>query len=401
MLGQVCLSKKEDENIFFQPTEPSTKDGIWFDTSISGSPELENFKYEGIEVCDNDTMFLGSKCKYDNSLLEGIYSFINAINVGDFIYYFGAKSSSTDTANKAYKVNILTKEKTTLTNMPDTFVEIKPVVVGENIYLVCRIGDGTSSSTTSLKLYKYSISGNTYTLMKTLGSYIWITVAVIGTDIYVSPSIYPGSSGNAGILFKYDTLTNTLSSVSTYDTSYRDYNAIVSVGEYIYMFNESSSAGSSIVYKYNPTTNTAVNAGSIPYPVYKRDNILAYGKYIYILGLNPSGSGYEVYNRSMFKYDTETNSCSYINNIPYYTNNIFNINGSIYLADATDMYRYYLNDKYLANKRIYITTDYDSETIKINEKFHVAIKYVRIFQSGVFGKYKTYLGDGTSWNLLT
>ena len=388
----------EAENIFFQETEPITKNGIWFDTSSNGSPELVNFEHEGIEICDNDIMFLGnSKCKYDNSFREGIYSFIDAVNIGDFVYYFGAKSSSTDTANKTYKINILTKERTTLANTPDTFMEIKSVVLDEDIYLACRTGDGLSSSTTSLKLYKYNVLANTYTLMATFGDYVGINVAKRGADIYVSAKSRVATS--TGALFKYDTLTNTLSSISMYSAAF---SAIASVGDYIYMFTDNSSYDSSNVYRYDPKTNTTVVDGSIPFSIYSRNRILVYGKYIYIFGLHPSRSVYEAYYRAVYKYDTESNSYLYDNaSIPDNSiSNCFIINGSIYLANETNMYRYYVNTKYFQNKRIYISTDYDSKTIKINEKFHVAIKYVRIFQNGVFSKYKTYVGDGTQWEQL-
>ena len=46
-------------NVFAQSAEPATKNGIWINTSASGSlPEMSKFEYDGVEITTNNDMYV-------------------------------------------------------------------------------------------------------------------------------------------------------------------------------------------------------------------------------------------------------------------------------------------------------------------------------------------------------
>ena len=186
-------------NIFAQSNEPTTKEGLWINTSATGSlPEISNFEYEGVEISCVD-YYNDKDIEYTYTQLTNIpYNFYSgsAVAVGTDIYLFGSAQSSSY-YKYAYKYNISTNTYTKLTNIPYNFYSGSAVAVGTDVYLF-----GSSNSTYYKYAYKYNISTNTYTKLTDIPYNFYSGSAVaVGTDVYLL-----GGSGGYTKLYKYITV---------------------------------------------------------------------------------------------------------------------------------------------------------------------------------------------------
>lgn len=138
---------------------------------------------------------------------HGWQSFAYA-TVGTRIYLFGGYNSSSFSnsyiVTKAYYFDTVSQTFTMIAAPSNHFIEAGTAVIGTDIYL---IGGRNSSGTATTRITKYDTLLDTYTIVAYLpAAYTNCRAAAVGTDIY----IYWDKS-----IFKLDTLTNTLSTVSS------------------------------------------------------------------------------------------------------------------------------------------------------------------------------------------
>ena len=124
-------------NVFAQATEPSTKNGIWINTSASGSlPLIEKFDYNGIEITNSDFRDVsnGEKTYYLQPWIP--YSFYcgAVVVIGTDIYLFG--SYETNYQKYAYKYDTLTNSYARITNIPVMFTFGTAAAIGTEIFLI-------------------------------------------------------------------------------------------------------------------------------------------------------------------------------------------------------------------------------------------------------------------------
>ena len=228
-------------NVFAQAAEPTTKDGIWINTSASGSlPLITKFEYDGIEIANADfrNASNGDKVYLPNPLIPYGFYQGSAVAVGTDIYLFGGSGSYTT----AYKYNPTTNTYTKLTNIPYSFYYGAAVAVGTDIYLF-----GSASSGYYTTAYKYNTTANTYTQLPNIPyNFYRGSAAAAGTDIYLL-----GGSGSSSYTtaYKYNTTTNTYTQLT--DIPYNFYRgSAVAVGTDIYLFGSYSSGYYKTAYKY-------------------------------------------------------------------------------------------------------------------------------------------------------
>lgn len=138
---------------------------------------------------------------------HGWQSFAYA-TVGTNIYLFGGYNSTSfsnsNIVTKAYYFDTESQTFTMIASPSNHFIEACTAVIGTDIYL---IGGRNSSGTATTRITKYDTLLDTYTIVAYLpAAYTNCRAAAVGTDIY----IYWDKS-----IFKLDTLTNTLSTVSS------------------------------------------------------------------------------------------------------------------------------------------------------------------------------------------
>ncbi|WP_373486082.1 hypothetical protein [Acetobacterium malicum] len=138
---------------------------------------------------------------------HGWQSFAYA-TVGTRIYLFGGYNSTSfsnsNIVTKAYYFDTVSQTFTIIAAPSNHYVEAGTAVIGTDIYL---IGGRNSGGTATTRITKYDTLLDTYTIVAYLpAAYTNCRAAAVGTDIY----IYWDKS-----IFKLDTLTNTLSTVSS------------------------------------------------------------------------------------------------------------------------------------------------------------------------------------------
>ena len=157
MLGRLNLSKRNGGggggggdlslNVFAQAAEPSIKNGIWINTSASGSlPLIENFDYDGIEIVNNvfhnapnnDVIYISNQ--------SIPYDFYNgsAVVIGTDIYMFG--SSSSNYRKYAYKYDTRMDTYTRLSDIPYDSYRGSAVAIGTDIYMLGGYDSGNRTS---------------------------------------------------------------------------------------------------------------------------------------------------------------------------------------------------------------------------------------------------------------
>ena len=184
-------------NVFAQSTEPTTKEGIWINTSASGSlPGMNKFEYEGIEMSTNYDTYNRGSFVYEYERMKDIpYDFYygSAVAIGTYVYLFGGYPSPY--YNYAYKYDTLTGTYTQLRNIPYVFYCGSAVAVGTDVYLF-----GSYYSSYYKYAYKYDTLTGTYTQLRNIPYDFYCGSAVaVGTDVY----LFGGGSDSTSRKYAY------------------------------------------------------------------------------------------------------------------------------------------------------------------------------------------------------
>lgn len=187
-------------------------------------------------------------------------------------------------------------------------------------------------------------------------------VANVGTNIFIF-------SGDSAASYKYDTLTNTFTKITSQDRISNMANLCV-IDNYIYMFRASTIYANRAAYKYDTITDTYTTLSTPPIDVDSSDNAIAVGNKIYLFTrrgiyvyniLTDSYSKLETSNiitysyvagisigsdiyffggysnptsyKTAYKFDTQTNEFTQLTDMPYegYEMSITSVGDNIYL----------------------------------------------------------------------
>lgn len=238
-------------NIFVQETEPEIKDGFWFKNT------------EEIEIKKTIAKKYFADFIVGNGEWKGVDEYItlpytgalgwDCTKVGNFIYLFGTDAQP----NQAYKYDYINNVITQLPDTPEKSQRCMVSAVGTDVYI---IGGGMNSQSVKT-IYKFDTLNETYSLcnprlsqITSLGSSV-----TVGTDIY----IFGGYAGNSPTpqqkAYKYDTLTDTLTSLLDIPYKFAQHRSVEYNGD-IFLFG--GMYYPKVVYKYNIATNTYTYLGS-------------------------------------------------------------------------------------------------------------------------------------------
>lgn len=361
--------------IYQQLTEPSKKEGLWIKTNN----KLKNI-YLGYETEDiGQTWF---------ELYEFTKSPSNVINIDDNIYLLGGPESDTTQNRKNIKYDVQQNIYTELATLPSKFYNGSVVAIGTNIYIL----GGRYNSTQNIK---YDTLTNTYTELKKIPyGFSNGSAVVVNNEIH----LIGGSAGAAAGIkthYKYDIATDTYTQLADLPIEFR-FGQAVYIDNYIYLFNVYG--GSSETLKYNVLEDVYTATGTMPYSSgFPHSFIATFGHYVY-LGFYKSDFN------TLFEYDTLTNAFEEFQSL-WPNSSIYKctiINTDIYIFDSTNkkIYKLMLDPTYLPG--IYLTFDLNPTEIKryLIKDIYKTITRVETFSENAKLNYETYIGEGTTWNLL-
>lgn len=144
-----------------------------------------------------------------------------------------------------------------ITGKPEGVLAASPVsllrrgvgVIGGDVYL---FGGTDSSDTPQTNVYKYSVSGNSYTTMASLANARLYLAAVVSGDVYLI------ASGATAETLRYNVATNTYTSRTAYGTS--GCVAMVAIGTNIYFM----TTGGTALIRYNTVSDSYTTMAAIP-----------------------------------------------------------------------------------------------------------------------------------------
>lgn len=284
--NKVLSSGGSTLNVFTQEDEPETKEGLWLQTNV---------QYDNVSISPIPTLTI------HNARPTMPFNYMNGVGaiVGDYLYLFGGDASSS-TLNHAYKYNLKDDTYSQLANMPFKTAYCPGIVIGTDIYIfgsynstlfykfdtitetytkltsspaylsgsvVANVGDYiyvTGGEKLIKKMYKYSISNNTWTKISVDAPYQLMTTSmfVYGTDIYMVSSNVYSSSGSYAIPNNYvfDTITETFKMLpSTSPEGFRVMKTHVK-DNFVYLVG-GGGTGQPRVFKYFPNTDMYVKCG--------------------------------------------------------------------------------------------------------------------------------------------
>lgn len=367
-------------NIFVQPTEPSTKKGIWIE---SADYEIEHI-IAGEDIFESES-WNTTKMSSIKSIPYRFYQG-SAVAINTDIYLFGSKYSTTASNHQiAYKYDTLTDTYTRLTDIPYEFYQGSAVAVGTDIYL---LGNG-------IRNYKYDVLTDTYTQVRNIPySFIEGLATAVGTNIYLFGS---SNSSYGQYAYKYDTVTNSYTKLTDVPTRcYRT--SAVTIGTDIYLV----CIYNGTLYKYDTTTDIYTRLANSPSGL-EGSSAISVNNNMYIFG------GYN--NRQYaYKYDTEINTFTRLADTPY----AFYQGSAVIIEDRAEVYLFggsdnptkvqimefnsadYENNSFVISQGV---ARYSTEILGNNNniKFWFNNAWVYVTEEGLVRGLPTYYGDGTQW----
>ena len=261
-------------------------------------------------IGSNVYLFGGRSSKSDSDRLNDIYKFdtefegnapttlpitlpqtlsgIGVAQVGRYAYLFGGSNSSGSSGivNTIYKFNSETKAITELsTVLPQKLSNIGVAAFGSNIYL---FGGAKSDSSFSNTIYKFDTDTETIsTLSATLPQALSnMGVAQVGSNVYLfGGSNSSGSSGIVNTIYKFNTATETITTVSTGLPQKLSNIGVATFGSNIYLFGGMSSSGDvNTIYKFNTETETITTLPTLLIEKTSGIGTFKVGSYVYSLG---------------------------------------------------------------------------------------------------------------------
>lgn len=380
-------------NIFTQPSEPETKDGIWIKTDEKYDYENVIFTYD-INSQISDFIF-----SYGNTLDTNLY--INGACILNYnIYEHCVNTKGQDVISKYgyefYKYNLLTNTYTKLSiinSMLSTFTNI--LIPIEN-YIYMFVSDDY--------LLRYNILEDTYTFLKASPEYYVFGETIVVTDneyIYIIKSGYKN--------YKYNISENTYTSLARNINSYSMSVGSI-VGDYIYCFK--CDRGYSFAQKYNVNTNTWEEIQEFPIQDLYSDSYssISIDKYIYIFCAYTDDE--DSIQTACYIYNTETNTyepLTFNATIPYAyifsqcagkdNNYIYFYYRSTPIGQLLNLYKYN-TDEIIQNKTVIIEINPSVTQALLNENFVINFSNVKIYDNDTLQDYPCYYGNGNKWVLV-
>lgn len=285
-------------------------------SAIDSNIRSENIK-KGVKILgvSGDCDYVTYKTTVLSTTLPQALCYMGVATVGSNVYLFGGRNSDYNYSNTIYKFNVETETITTLsTVLPQTLVFMGVCQVGSNIYLFGGANISGGSSNIVDTIYKFDTETETIsTLSTTLPQALaFIGVSQVGSNVYVFGG-YNGSD-DVNTIYKFNVETETISTLhATLKKSAKGI-GIASVGNNIYLFGGSNTyAGKSYclndIYEFDTKFE-----GNDPYTLpitfpqtLSGIGVAQVGRYAYLFGGSKSSSSSGIVN-TIYKFNTETES---------------------------------------------------------------------------------------------
>ena len=379
-------------NIYTQTTEPTKKDGLWLKTNTISSPTIidDEHIYASEEWNTDKTSNLQSiPNQYYNNFKGGV------ISIGTDIYLIGICSALDTYA--IYKYNSLNDTYTNICTLPMSIA--LGSAVGTDIFLF-----------QGKKVYKYNTLTDTLTTLDD-APYEHLDgnrgqCISIGTNIYLLGGFIASSAPQYYLMYKYDTINRTFTSLPQGPVFY-DGVAAVAVENDLYLFGGQgyNGNGANRAYKYNVITGNYTRLTDIPYSFVSGSAILVDSD-ILLIGGSQSGT-----NKYTYKYNILTNTYTRLSDTIYsFASNKSTtmVNQDIYLFYYTNVQVMTAKPKTYTNNSIVIannkTNKYSTQLIDTNVTNGLKYHFDNFWYATTDDNETTfdttiekYYGNGTSW----
>ena len=292
-------------NLFIQPDEPATKEGIWLQTDeeLSDKITVTTQTYLADTFFSSWTEYLKGKptdCVY--------YPYITRHK--GWLYFFGGSSTYniSNSTNKAYRINIESGVVENIKDMPIYGAAGVAISVGDYIYIFggARYWNTANNSQLVTEAVRYDVINDTYDYITPIPNGLAFSRSVTtGDKIYIIGGTRAYSVSKSNLLYEYDIPTNT---ITEFKLDWYNYmNPIVMVGDWIYFFGGTNGTSVATSYKYNPMTKETIQISDPP------TNSSYYGGAVYHKGVI-----YIVYGiaKQFVKYDIETDTYTTLSDYP-------------------------------------------------------------------------------------
>ena len=238
-----------------------------------------------------------------STTLPKALSSMGVAQVGSEVYLFGGKLLSA-WGDTIYKFNTETETVTTLSvKLPKRLYSMGVTQVGGNIYLFG--GDDVGSVVNTI--YKFNTDTETLTRLSTTlpQGMENMGIASVGSNVYLFGGYSSGSgSSYENIIYKFDTETETISTLSvTLPQGLRSMGS-ASVGNNIYLFGGAASYISNVntILKFNTETETISELSAILPKELCEMAAAQIGSNVYLFG----GNSESYYKNTIYKFNAET-----------------------------------------------------------------------------------------------
>ena len=368
-------------NIFISPDEPSSKEGIWLQTSDKTYNKI---------ITDYNVLESAKWVKKDNyPKLPTTFSSCDGELVGNEFYIFGGTN--------AYKMNLDTNEFTKLTDIPFNFTDGFTALFKGNIYLFY-------SPDNPKAVYKYTISTDSYEKLEDFVEDIPRGDAYGNDELgYIFMNYYSG-------FYKYNPETGEKTRI--YGPTWDGGTALAAMGDYLYILGSYVNNGK-YACRYNMRTGDVYKFDdTIPYAI-RGGNGMTVGTDIYLIGNNGSNAS-DFDSQRLLKYDTITSKWTSVDGRPVglkngascvYDNKLYTFGGSL---GSDDIYVFatesstYDDDAVIIhcaknNFGNYSTQLFQADNIDGRLLYSFYDVYYYSLESGLDKSIPTYYGDGEKW----
>lgn len=408
-------------NLFVQPDEPVTKEGVWIQT-----PEKNSIK----NIISKDSFVLGGSLRSPNTIpAESTFTFFH-IYYGGKIYFLKADVNSYRITFSVLAFDLSTYTMSTLANTfqtadgteysPGCSTVMSAVINGvPTFYVLYRLSTSYYTAKILVDVENQSISQDDVSNIADFTIYNSRFIGRDGIYCYLASFTSSGSYVYTLDIYQYNTVTETLTLLKTFSISTSEthvyYNATVYNNKLYY--NLTASTGTISGFNYGPYEYDIDSGSTASHFVYLS------GAYIpsYTLGKQIRNLGYQnklIYfttpantstlsNMQLCLFDLDTDTFSLVPLQSAFEYTISELIGSSLFAGVISST--YSSDIY----------DFESETLSentlavLNGSLYkctlvktTLINYLRTLFADIwwydtnFEEYPTYIGDGSAWNKI-
>ncbi len=398
-------------NVFCQPDEPPTKEGIWLKTAA-----VENIKKI---VFDTNPFGAGKWLTPDG--VADYPSAISDVTIGGIynnkIYFIGASPKVF-----SYDVNINLWDNTSLRDMPTSvsggvWSGQALAQIDDKIYIFAGRDFNSNNGGNGVPqtfAFCYNMSTNVFTRLTDFPSACYgLTACAINGKVYLFGGVWYDSNSTPHYLNKaveFDPSTNTYKNIAIFPVSnFWITNCVAYNGE-VFCF-----SGSSYAYAYNPVTNSYRTILATPRTNINQDKAVVVADEIYFIGGYLS-TNYSPY-LSVHAYKPATNTYRSLSDMP--STPVYSTHTESAVLLGNNIYSFCGGDSKRHKRMSLITKNYpDNNTAVIqyfpNDTSHVAslvtsklcdylpsyFKDAMLFKDGNLLYPELYTGDGTAWTKI-